>query len=291
MKSYRAAVLALIIHLTVFFNIERLDFGAENIIDIDTFVYILTIVAVLIVIASGKVAKLSLLYGYIFWLGVYLIIKLFINPSHSPLVGGVYTYLSITEVTFLSIALLLAHNAARLIDDVEQTIMGITLLGTTDKVKIFEEASDNIKLEIYRSRRYGIPISLLLVSPEESSSDISINQTLQEFQDDILKHYTIVRLTRILNKFTRRTDLLLVKFDNNQIGLLSLGLDKEKATELAVKIKEIAKSNLGVNIRIGITTFPEEAETFDKMYQLANTELRKVSDHKKIKEQHPEEDE
>lgn len=280
MKSYRFSLIALLIHLTVFFNIERLDFGAENIIDIDTSVYILTIIAVLLVISISRVAHVNLLFGYIFWLGVYLFWKLVIDPTNSPLLGGIYTYISITEVTFLVVALVLAHNVANKLDDVEQTIMGITLLGASDKVMMFEEARENIKMEIYRSRRFEIPISLLLVSPDESSPDVSINQTMKEFQDDILQHYTIVRLARILSKMTRRTDLLVLRFETNQIMLLSLGIDKDNATNLANKIREIAKKNLNLDLNVGITTLPNEAETFERMYQLANAEIRGKSSKK-----------
>lgn len=280
MKSYRFSLIALLIHLTVFFNIERLDFGAENIIDIDTSVYVLTIIAILLVIAVNRVAQVNLIFGYIFWLGVYLTWKLVIDPTKSPLLGGIYTYISITEVTFLVVALVLAHNVADKLDDVEQTIMGITLLGASDKVKMFDEARDNIKMEIYRSRRFEIPISLLLLSPDDSSPEVDINQTIEEFQDDILKHYTIVRLARILSKMTRRTDLLMLRFETNEIMLLSLGIDKDNASSLANKVKDIAKKNLNLDLNVGITTLPNEAETFERMYQLANAEIRGQSGRK-----------
>ena len=241
MKSYRSSLLALLIILTVFFNIERLDFGKENIIDIDTSVYVITTIAVLVIIAFERIAHLKLVYGYLFWLGVYLVWKLFIDPTNSPILGGIYTYISITEVTFLVVSIVLAHNVAQKLNDVEETIMGITLLGTSEKVKMYDEAKDSIKMEIYRSRRFDIPISLLLVSPDDASPDIKVNEAMKEYQEDLLKHYTIVRLARVLSKLTRRTDLLVLRFETNQIMLLTLGIDKDKANALGEKVKSIAK--------------------------------------------------
>ena len=46
MRQLRRSILLLLLALTIFFNIERLDFNQQNVIDIQSFVYVLAIVVV-----------------------------------------------------------------------------------------------------------------------------------------------------------------------------------------------------------------------------------------------------
>ena len=134
MKHLREIIIASLIGLTLLFNIERLDFGRENIIDIDSFVYILGIIAAISIITLPILRRKHVAISLGLWLGLYLFSKLFIF-NQRPLVGGIYTYLSITEVTLVGISIWLSHLLARAIHDFEQAVENITLRSASRRVR------------------------------------------------------------------------------------------------------------------------------------------------------------
>lgn len=275
MKNYRIAITTLVFLLFIFYNVERMDwFGVQDLIDMKFYVYIIVALSIILLFWFKSLVKVNVIYGISAWMLVYFAFKLFYEPSKSILVGGIYTYLSITEITFMIIAMLLTHYAARMLNDIETTVENITLIGLNDKVKVFENSSEEMQFEIYRSRRYNTPLSVLVIDTGKLDDDLLVTQTIQELKSQISKHYAVIRLARLLGAMTRRTDLVLVRFENNQVAVVCPGIDKESASKLSEKLATIIKRELNISTKIGFTTYPQDAQTFEGLYSLAEEEAK-----------------
>ena len=67
MTSLRKSLLLLILFLAFAYNLERLDFGQENVIDIQSFVYVLLLVAVTSMIGIAITRRFSVYTILAFW--------------------------------------------------------------------------------------------------------------------------------------------------------------------------------------------------------------------------------
>jgi hypothetical protein len=90
-------------------------------------------------------------YGsLLLWLGGYLIIKAYFLGRH-PLLGNPYTYLTISELTFLFLLIFVAHKFAYRLRNFEQAVQNISFAGS-NKIQNLERAADRIQDEMFRSR-------------------------------------------------------------------------------------------------------------------------------------------
>ena len=110
MKSIKLAIVAFVLGLAVFFNIERLDFGESNIINISSFIYLLGVIAIVVTITTPALQRFSLPQLLTFWSFIYLLSKVLVFFYRGrPILGGVYTYLSITELALFLILIWLKY--------------------------------------------------------------------------------------------------------------------------------------------------------------------------------------
>ena len=99
MNHFRWLLVQLLVMLSLFFNIERFDFGQNNLIDIHSFVYVIGTVAVVATILLPLFARLAVSWVILFWFVVFVLFKL-LSLSERSIWGGVYTYLTLTEGAF-----------------------------------------------------------------------------------------------------------------------------------------------------------------------------------------------
>jgi hypothetical protein len=276
MRSLRSSIIALMIHLAIFFNIERLDFGRTEIIDvidIKAYVYVLALIAVITIITVRRFWRGSLIINFVIWLGIFAVLKSAMNPDRSLILGGVYLYLTMTEAALLAITVALAHNLANHLYDTEETINNITFVDEPEHVRLMEDAENEIQKEIYRSRRYQYPITVIVIELDEENIQPALNRTLLEVQKNMMKQYVLMSLARSVHKGLRLTDLLLEQRSHRRLVLFSPYTDFRGADLLAQRIRNVAQDRFGVYAEVGIATFPDDAITVDDLIRSAETRL------------------
>ncbi|MBI3243742.1 MAG: diguanylate cyclase [Chloroflexi bacterium] len=273
MKHLRWSLLALLIHLAVFYNIERLDFGRQSIIDIQSFVYVLGLLALVSIIFIPTLWRLHVSAPLSLWLGVYIICRVtFFNDR--PLLGGIDTYLTITELAALSLLIVLTHNVARDLHDFEEAVKNITFADVSRRVQKLEDASENIQLELIRSRRHHYPLTIMLVEPDAKSIRAILHRTVQEVQQAMIARYVITSLARVISKQLRRTDMVLDQHERGRFIIISPDTSASNSDILAQRIKAAAAEQLGVIVSCGVASFPDEALTFEELVHQAETSLQ-----------------
>ncbi|MEJ2757057.1 MAG: hypothetical protein P8046_01120 [Anaerolineales bacterium] len=281
MRNFRKAIIGLVLYLTFFFNIERLDIGQENLVNINTYVYVLTILAIFFVISFRKIGQMNPIYGFVFWFSLYFIMQIINADGRSFWQGGIYIYLTITEIALMGVGLAVGHYTANILFDLESTVENITLIGTSSRVKQFDQAGEEIRQEMYRSRRYKAPLSVItMTTANNPASNISINSAVKEMQEEILKHYTVISLAKNFEKLVRRSDMILVELAEDQLVLIAPGTSKEDAYTIINKMQTVSKAKMDTEFPYAVKTFPEDGHTFEELYSQSIEELNQLETNK-----------
>ena len=279
MKQLRRSIIFMVILIGITFNIERLDImGTEDVINIASFNYGLYGLAVLSTLAFPFIRRISLPLLWTGWVSVYFIGKLIVFAGR-PLVGGIYTYLTIVELTLLSLALLAAYRVTNDVFDIEETVANITLQDVSSRVVDFDDASDDIALELVRSRRYSSPLSVMIVKLDPESVPMAEQIAVKDIMKSMLIRYTSSSLVRALDKELRRTDMIIKQPRKNRLILLFPETDSSGTKTMIDRIEEISKHRLGIPVSCGYATFPDEALTFDELVQRAESHFSNQSVH------------
>ncbi|MBA3468691.1 MAG: hypothetical protein H0T53_03505 [Herpetosiphonaceae bacterium] len=269
MKYLRRSIIALVIHLALFFNIERLDFNEENVVDLLSFVYILTLIAVLAVIMIPFFRKRPLWISLSYWGVIYVLIRLTFFNTRSFV--GINLYLSITEVAFLMVAVWLAYQVALDLDDFEQAVINMTLPQLNRQVRRLAESGDEIQTEMIRSRRHRRPLSVLVIKPDANSVTTAIHRTVQEVQQAMMTRYVVTSLTSVVSDVMRRTDTIFEQPNANQFIVMSPETSTLNSGAFIERIQTAATEKLGVNVICGVASFPDDALTFDELVREAES--------------------
>jgi hypothetical protein len=273
MRSFRLSIITMLVFLTIVFNIERLDIGEENLINIQTFVYVLVLAVVVATMAIPALRKAHIGVSYALWLAVYAVLKFVTNNGQNRILGGIYTYLTITEITVLMLTVALVMQLASQVDDVETTVRNILFADKSQRVLLLEEAENDIKREMYRSRRLQQPLSIAVIEPSSGTEDVAMTRTIREVQQMLKQHYLAISMARGLDKMLRRTDLLLEQSPKGRIVILSPETSSEGATSLVDRVRQALHDQYRVKVNSAIAAFPEDALTFDELISHAESQL------------------
>lgn len=270
MRNLKTTMLYLIAVLVFFYNIERVDITTQDVINIQSYVYILVTLVVLATLMFPVLAKYGRVKGLIAWLTIYAIVKVWFYSSSLPFIGTGNIYLVMIEVLFISLAWLVSLNLAETVIDIEDTYNNLFFLGDEEHIKIYQNSENLIKSEVYRSRRFNIPLSVLCLDVDKSAIAIGSNKTMEEIQQRLLKRSSIVYMANQIAQHLRKSDNLLVDIKGQRLYILSPGTDSSGIKSLEEKINVVSKNDLGIQMRIGAATFPDEANTFDDLLQVVS---------------------
>jgi GGDEF domain-containing protein len=271
MRKLRTMLFFFLLILCLFLNIERIDIGGQtDVVNIQSFVYVLGAIAVLSTVWLPEIWRPNdgLLVG--FWLVVYIILKGVIFNTR-PIVGGIHTYITITEIAFLVLILLMVYRVSKYIYDLEETVATVTLGDVSDRVKRMDQAEKDIAKELARSRRYDTPLSVLVMKVHPETTQFEIHQTAEEILQGMIKRYTSNRLIRLLDRDLRRSDLVLERPKDDQIVVLLPETSAEGIAVLTNRIQSIVNLHLGLSVSYGYACFPKDAITFDDLLNRAET--------------------
>lgn len=272
MTSIRKSIIFMLIHLTIVFNLERFDYSTQNVIDIQTFVYVLIIAMVVMTLAIRPLQRISLYVSLMGWLVVYGGLKLLLFNSR-PILGDLFTYLTALELAIIAITVFLISDLSQTLHDFEDVIDKVTIPRLGQRVLRMREAGEEIKTEFIRSRRHSRPLSVLVVNVNTETPAFNLEKTVREIQRNMLLRYLASSLSKILSKEARRTDLIVEKNDERGFVMLCPETTAEGTLILAERIQQIATDQLGIKLDYGIASFPDEALTFDELLQRAQENL------------------
>ncbi len=260
-------MVVLILGLSFFFNVERLDFGEKDIINIASFVYVIGFLAVLITIALPQVQSIKRATAMTIWAIIYLLAKLFVF-NQRPIIGGMYTYLSITELAMLLALVWLAYQVTGSTQAFENAVEKVTIGENGGAyVKPLAEAGDVIHREMFRSRHYRRPLGVIAVQPNLDQTNPDAHQIIREAQADMVNSYIINNVANTLQKFLRPTDMILEDREAKRFYIVCPETPASDLKVLLEYVQDVTTEEMGVGTKCGFATFPDEAVVFDDLLE------------------------
>ncbi|MEZ4511849.1 MAG: hypothetical protein R3C62_08235 [Chloroflexota bacterium] len=274
MRRFRYYLFLFLLTLTLFFNIERIDLlGQQNVLDIQSFVYTFTILAVFSVIFVPTFWQAPPIAPITLWLVLYFVTKiafLQLFADQNPLWGGAYSSVTLAEVSFLTSLLFYAH---RLVNNAAELEIGVKSLLFKDEIKLVDEAREAINSEVMRSRHYHRPMSVIVAEPEAGSLKTSFNQAVQDIQQALSLRYTRNKLAKTMRQQLRLMDMVLEE-KNGRFVILCPEVDANESELLIKRIQTAVSQELQINLHCGNASFPEESPTFDGLLTQATEKIR-----------------
>jgi GGDEF domain-containing protein len=278
MNHIRRSIIVLVVYLSILYNVERLDLAKDNVINIQSFVYVLGIATIVAILTISTLHRASLQVLLSAGVGLYLLAKLILG-GEGTLWGGIYTYLSVTEITLYLLAIVFAYDVARGLHEFEEAVLNITFASASRRVQKLDQAADDIQQELTRSRRHHRPLTVMVAKFDPQSINIDLHRHVREIQQTMIAHYAHIGLARLIGQQARRIDLVTDQHEQGRFIILSPESSVAGVSALAERIRATAKQQLGIEVTCGLASFPQDAPTFEELVVVAeeNSQVQTVS--------------
>ena len=238
------------------FNIERLNllFNFES---VDQF-YLTISFFLMVLIPARKIRHTYITISGLVLLNFLLKPLMGVNLSGLDLITAVLEMLAIVFTGFLGIQIRSLTQRASSASNLKHG---------SETMLDFRVGQSQIYKEIRRARRYQRSASLLSISTGEK-----IEIRLDESSDKLnVHHNTKINVNRRLAELfvTALRDYDVVTFRDNHFIILLPETDRERACETIRRLVSLANEELGIELYVGLATFPDEAVTLESMLEIA----------------------
>lgn len=269
MRRLPFSLIILVLFLAFFYNIERLDFSDQNLVNISTFVYVLGTIMIVFNIMLKAIRRMNVLLVILGWGVIFILSKLILLKPEMTW-GGVNTYTTLVELFLISIGAAFSRLVGWHLNDFEEAVERITFAEIKRACNL-HEAIEMIQNEVYRCRRYNHPLTLMLVQPLADSRKVVLNRTIREVQNAMISRYMSISMAQALFGHIRRTDILVEQPDKGRFLVVSPETNAEGAEMVMAKVQDAARE-VGAQVVVSQTNFPDDALTFEEL--LNQGELR-----------------
>ncbi len=270
MSSLRRRFILLLLWLIACFNIERLDLGSVNTIDLEPVVYVVIAVVVLLPLFSVFQKRPAILVIALGW--VALGIGLVLDPS--PKFGDIYTYLTVIEFTLVGGAALLAHRAGEALEEFRRAVEIMTLRDKNDRLHSLHGAQEMVQTQMSASRRLHRPLSVIVLEADARSLNMMMHRFVQDLQRSMMQRYVLAVTARMLARHLRRTDLIIEDERPGRLILVTPETPEDKARLLGDRLVHLVQDRLGITARYGVAAFPDHSLTFEDLLDTAERHLK-----------------
>lgn len=263
MNDLKNSILVLFGFIFAVFGIGQIDFVEQNLINFEPTFFILVALAVLSALIVVPLTHFSIYQLLFIWAAIYVMVRVIywkITMAHS-------IEIILLEFVLIEISAGLAFDSGRQLRHISRLVDKFTALTYPNRTLDLRTAGDRISTELTRSRRYGRPLSVLVVQMDKLE-DQQILEKDESLQRDILARFAAARIGEIVNDRARETDLILRDSDNRFI-LLCPETGHSNSAILAQRISRSVTENIGAKVRWGVSSFPDEALTFDDLVEKA----------------------
>jgi GGDEF domain-containing protein len=158
------------------------------------------------------------------------------------------------------------------------------LSGMSRPPKLLDESLKDVQDQMYLSRRYDRPLSVVVLECDPRSVQIMLNRSVQDVQRAMMTRYVASSMIRVLDNALRRTDLMMQHREAGRFVIICPETDAGSLNALIHRIRTSAAERLGVTVSVGIASFPDGALTFDELLNKAESQLfRELPDEEEAK--------
>jgi GGDEF domain-containing protein len=271
MTQLRYLFAATSIWFFVLYNIERISAP----INIDSFVYLLIGIAGVVVILVPRLYKISMYWLLGSALLLYVGIKLYLGH---PL-GGTHLTLTVTEICAIGVMIFLAMQIGQRLEEMRTLVTNLTI-GANNIAEPFTVGQGYIYREIRRARRHQRPATLLSIAVTKDANsavlqrfeqDVPLRHFIQDIQRELVEKYVLARVADLL--VDQLEDSAVITRRNDHFVTLLPEIDRDEVLALIDKLQKAVDKELGLHFKIGASTFPDEALTFESLLEQAEAKM------------------
>jgi hypothetical protein len=259
-------------YLLIILVLAQLDRSGTPIINFAAYFYLLAIFLVPVMIFVPSLHKISVVIPMLFWGAIDFALFHLADRART---GSMNVEVIVLEIVVLEVGVWLSYQLAVGIAHSE-SLMDVLAQGTFPHRAIeMDKASEQIKIEFGRSRRYHRPLSLFVVNAFPKDEEV-IREMLKSLQHDVLARLSNARIGQTIGETIRQTDLL-VSDQAGRFVILCPETDLESAVFLAGRTCKIVQERTGLQVNCGVASFPDEALTFDDLLNIARDRSKQLS--------------
>ena len=270
MSNLKKSLFWIAFYLFVVLVLGQLDRSDTPVINFAAYFYLTAIFIVPVMIFVPSLHKVSVVVPMFFWGAIYFALLRIIDRSGT---GSVNVEVVVLEIVFLEIGVWLSYQLAVAIESSE-SLMDILAQGTFPHRAIeLEAASEKIKNEFARSRRFHRPLALIIVHAFPKDEEV-VREMLKSLQRDVLTRLSNSRIGQAVGEAIRQTDLL-IRDNVGRYVVLCPETNMENVIFLAERISKIVEERTGLQVNCGVASFPDGALTFEDLLYLARERSKK----------------
>jgi len=268
MKRLRLLVAMLITWLILFYSIERLS----EPINISRVAYPFAPLLALLIVLVPRLRKTPLWILLTVPTPIFLVLKAWAGYR----VWGTGIPLTITEICAIAVTTILAYLVSNGVNEFERAIAHITI-GSSDKLPdSFSTGQAEMYREVRRARRHQRPLALVAIGIEEDSIQIALDRMVQEVQQVMMKRYVLSSVAKTL--CNELEDYNIIAQDNSHFLVLLPETISEQLPSLVDRLRKAVSEQVGVALRVGTASFPQDTVTFESLVEKAVAEMNEEPD-------------
>ncbi len=263
MTRFRFWLAILLLWLSLLFNLERL----HEPINLASFVYVVVglLAAAIVVVPPMRKAALSALGTG----SVLLMILLKIVLGYE--VAGPHLPLTVTEAVAILTTVVLAHQIARHTVRFEKSAAEVAAVRWQTRPRSFDDEQTEMYRELRRARRFDRQLSVVALEPTSEALKLSIDRLIEEVRGEMVQRFIEVRLADVLQNEVHDVDLV-ANYEGRFILLLP-ETDRKHVADVVQRLAIQVERELGLQLRIGAATFPDEEVTLTGLVERAEAEM------------------
>jgi len=246
--------------LLVFFNIERF----HEPINLASFLYVLATVVAAVVVAWNPLAVRPWATA-----AISLVLLFCLKWSFGYAILGKALPLTVTEACALLLTGLLARQIA--VSLLEFQSHAADAIGVLAAAPSFEQLQPAFYREVRRARRFERPLVMVAVTSTPSAYSAEMDRVLADVQSRARKRYLHARLANLMVRQIKDSDQ--IAYDDDQFVVMLPETGETSALRVAQRLRNVVRQQLGLDLRVGVAAYPEQAETLDGLLERSQQEL------------------
>ncbi|PWH11796.1 MAG: hypothetical protein DDG60_16605 [Anaerolineae bacterium] len=269
MNELRKNFILLVLYLLMIFSIGEVFDDFELIFQFPSHFYFLIVAVVALNLFVPRLSWMSVTTLLAFWAMVFAAIAY----SYVRVNGMQYIQILAIEFILIEVAVWMSYQLNQHLRTAESLLDSLATATYNNRTLDLRQATERIEIEMTRSRRHHRPLSVILIKPEQISSNKD-QQAYQLMREDLLRHFAAARIGQIMTNELRQTDLILRAPEGHFI-VLCAETNRENSTILAQRIEQIIRQTVGASVEWSVASFPDEALTFEELLNRAEANLAK----------------
>ncbi len=264
MIRFRFAMILLAAWQIFLFNLERPDITGFGNIDLASMTYVVCAIATMAILLLPDLSQIHFLKVFLPIMGLYIGSKLVFGYEQDP---DTMFYITATEILVIFVTVIIARQTSLSFLNMEVAVEDTVLEKENSRITSMAEGEEMINNELFRARRYNSKLAIIYLSLTSLEEMKASYADPFDVQSAFKRRYIQGQVAKNVEVMLYRDDL--ITWFNDNLVICLPGADREAANNLAQDIHTRLKVRLRIDMKIGISTFPDEALIYEDLMDMA----------------------